>query len=402
MATIQEMRESLSAKVREAQNLLANKGDSVWTEDDQKKYDALIVDCDRIKDQIDRTQKLLDLEAENHFSDAKTKKETGAKSDANGFEIFVRRGFSRLSDAEFAAVRNTMSTTTDSQGGYTVSESVARSVIESVNAYGTMRRISAHVTTASGSPMNFPTSDANEEGEIVKENTQAADADITFGTRAINVYKFSSKVVTVPFELLQDSEVDIVDLVLRRCGMRIGRAQDHFFTTGTGSEQPNGIVTAAKVGVTGQVGKTSEITYENLAALIESIDDGYLRGPKRASFMMSQAARLAVRSMKDTSGRPIWTPSYDAGITEGLAGTLMGYEVHVNNFMDPLGANKIPVAFGLFNPSYLIRDVMDVQIFRFDDSAFIRKGQIGFMAWARAGGNLLALDAVKTLKMAAS
>jgi HK97 family phage major capsid protein len=38
---------------------------------------------------------------------------------------------------------------------------------------------------------------------------------------------------------------------------------------------------------------------------------------------------------------------------------------------------------------------MDVQMFRFTDSAYTKLGQVGFLAWARMGGNLVDSGAVK-------
>ena len=32
---------------------------------------------------------------------------------------------------------------------------------------------------------------------------------------------------------------------------------------------------------------------------------------------------------------------------------------------------------------------MAVEMFRFTDSAFTKKGQVGFLAWMRSGGNLI-------------
>ncbi len=38
---------------------------------------------------------------------------------------------------------------------------------------------------------------------------------------------------------------------------------------------------------------------------------------------------------------------------------------------------------------------MQVTLYRFDDSAYAKNGQVGLLAWARTGGNLLDLNAVK-------
>ena len=60
------------------------------------------------------------------------------------------------------------------------------------------------------------------------------------------------------------------------------------------------------------------------------------------------------------------------------------------------------VAFGDFS-YYKVRDVMDMQIFRFTDSPFTRKGQIGYLAWMRCGGNLIDVGgAIKLYQNSAS
>ena len=37
---------------------------------------------------------------------------------------------------------------------------------------------------------------------------------------------------------------------------------------------------------------------------------------------------------------------------------------------------------------YIIRDVMEATMFRFNDSAYAKLGQVGFLMWMRTGGNL--------------
>ena len=37
-----------------------------------------------------------------------------------------------------------------------------------------------------------------------------------------------------------------------------------------------------------------------------------------------------------------------------------------------------------------------------DSSAFVSKGQIGFLAWSRAGGNLMDVNSVKTYQHSAT
>ena len=66
------------------------------------------------------------------------------------------------------------------------------------------------------------------------------------------------------------------------------------------------------------------------------------------------------------------------------------------------GASAKSLVFGDFS-KYVIRDAMDIQLFRFTDSAYTKLGQVGFLGWMRSGGNLIAVGgAVKLFINAAA
>ncbi|WP_374491602.1 phage major capsid protein [Brachymonas sp.] len=386
--SIQALREHKNDIARQANQLLAEKGDTTWSKDDQAKFDGLMDESERIAGQIAAHQKMLDQRAEQHFIDAARKPADAAKNErAQGVELFLRKSMKDMSAEEVTMVRNTMATTTGSQGGYTVQTDVAREFVDYLKDYGGMRRVADRIATAMGNDMSFPTTDGRAEvGEIVAQNTAASNADAAFGTVPVNTVKFGSKIITVPIELLQDSQIDVVGLVNKRLRDRIGRIQNQKFTGGSGTGEPFGLVTAASVGVTGTTGSTLTVTFDSLVGLTEAVDLAYL-AEGGFTFMMSQAARKMVRLIKDNNGRPIFMPGYGSGDV-AAPDTILGYEIAINNDMPAPAASAKSISFGQ-HKKYLIRDAMEVTLFRFDDSAFMSKGAIGFLAWARAGGNLL-------------
>lgn len=392
--SIQALREQLSQENRAAKALLAEKGSIPWTAEDQKKFDGHMETAERLQAQIDAHQKMLDDDAQANFRDA-TKKDKDQPEAFKALDVFLRKKPEQMTAEERLLIQNTMSTTTGSEGGNTVQTIVASRLIDLMKAYAFMRAVSDQVSTENGADMSFPTSDGTAEtGEWVAQNAAAAAADPTFGTRAVNTFKAGSKVVAVPIELLQDSQIDIAGFVLNRLGQRIGRISNTGYSTGSGTGQPFGFVSVASTGKTGTTGQTLTIIYDDLVDLVDSLDVAYLQGPNEPKFMMSQTMRRVVRKIKDTSGRPIWTPSYDSGMTAGTPDRLLGYPVAINNDMAVPAANAKSLAFGDFK-KYLIRDAMQVTLYRFDDSAYAKNGQVGFLAWARTGGNLLDLNAVK-------
>ena len=79
--------------------------------------------------------------------------------------------------------------------------------------------------------------------------------------------------------------------------------------------------------------------------------------------------------------------------TDGIA-IIDGFEAIVNNDMASMAASAKSILFGDFS-KYVVRDVMQISLFRMDDSFYTKKGQVGFLAVLRSGGNLVDVNAVK-------
>jgi HK97 family phage major capsid protein len=386
---LQAQRERRNALVLEAKNLNDTVVGAAWTKEVGAKYDGLMDEIGQIDDAVMREKKILDLAAESSFADVL--KQVGGKevdsAKASFGARYIKNGFEGFSAEEVSKVRNTLSVGgAASEGGYTVQTEVVKQVLNALKAFGGMRAVSTILQTAQGNPLSYPTSDGtNEIGEIIAENATATASDPSFGTLPLTVYKFSSKIITVPFELLQDSAVDVESFINDRIVTRLGRIGNQVFTTGTGTGQPTGVVTASTAGVTAATGGTVTVTYDNLVDLQHSIDPAYRDG---AFFMMHDSTIKAIRKLKDSNGRPLWVPDFDGGITAAQGGTLLGSPVMLNQQMPVMAANAKSILFGNFK-NYIIRDVMAMNLFRFTDSVYASKGQVGFLAWMRSGGNFI-------------
>lgn len=405
--SVQSLREQRAAIGASVKALIESPN---WNEaDDTPKYDAMMAEIDaidaRIKRIADANEKLA---AETQTQAVAAAAERLGRDNRDGgmalYAKWLRGGDKALNAEEWQQVRATMSTTTGSEGGFTVDSAVANTVLDALKAFGGMRAVSTVIATSGIGAMSFPTSNGTAEvGEIVAENQAATDADVSFGTIGLPVYKYSSKVVTVPFELLQDSSVDIEAFVRNRLTERLGRITNAHFTTGTGSAQPNGVVTAATVGVTAanSTSQVTAVTYDSLVDLQHSVDPAY-RALGRARWMFNDSTMKAIRKIKDGSSRPIFVPGYDQGSPQGSPDTLLGAPITINQDVASMAASARSILFGDFS-FYYVRDVMSMEMFRFTDSAFTKKGQVGFLAWLRSGGNLVDVGgAVKVFVNAAS
>ena len=408
MTSIQALREQRQS-IAVAMAAL-NHADRTWNpEADQPVWDAHLVNLEAIEGQIKRHETITALTAEQFTLDSVDESAARISRDnpkaarqSQLFAKWLRGGDKALTAEDWIEVRNTLSTTTPSEGGYTVESDIASTLIDALKAFGGMRAVAEVFRTEKGNPLSYPTSDGTSEtGEIIAQNTTATAADPTFGTVGLNVFKYSSKIIAVPFELLQDSTIDVEAFVRARLATRLGRITNTHFTVGTGTTQPDGVIPRATVGVTAGNG-TSQVTtivYDSLIDLVHSVDPAYRAGKCR--FMMNDASVKNIRKIKDGQSRPIFNPGYEINVPGGAPDMLLGYPIQINQDVAVMAASAKSIAFGDFS-YYKIRDVMLAEFFRFTDSAYTKLGQVGFLGWMRSGGNLVDQGAVKVFVNAAS
>jgi HK97 family phage major capsid protein len=409
MTSIQALRERRSVLAKTLNDLLDEEKSGKWNNALQEKYDAGMNELDEIDGQVGRITSFHAKVAEDALNGNpdgllnETVRTPGThESKDPSLRAFLVGGFNALTPEAMQAVRsrqtpdirNAMSTTTGSEGGFTVASEYYRQLTEALKLFGGIRSAATILQTGTGAQMNFPTTDATTEvGEIVGQNTQATLGETTFGNVTMDVYKYSSKSIALPFELLQDSMFDLDSYIQRLLAVRIGRITSTHFTTGTGTAQPHGIVTRATSGKVGATGSTLTCSYDDLVDLEHSVDPLYRARPG-VGFMMHDNSLRVVRKIKDTQGRPIFVPGYEQGNPGGAPDRLLGRPIYISQEMAVMAANAKSILFGDLR-SYFLREVMDLTLFRMTDSAYTLKGQVGFVAFNRQGGNLIDTTAVK-------
>lgn len=400
MSKLAQLRARRDAKARDAQTLNSKySADQRMTAEDASALDALLAEVEAIDTEINRENRLNQVAGDEHAEheaamNAATREGGGRSDEAEALRAMLTGGLNALTQEQRNAmlarvnpdIRAAMSTTTGSEGGYTVATEFSRALIEALKAGGSVRSVASTIQTSTGAQMLFPTTDATaEEGEIVGQNTAVTVGETTFGQASLDVYKYSSKSIALPFELLQDSMFDIEAYIKRLLALRLGRIQDKHHVIGTGTTQPYGVVTKSTLGKTGTTGQTTSVTYDDLVDLEHSVDPAYRNG---ARYMMHDSTLKALRKIKDTQNRPIFVPGYETGNPGGAPDRLLGREIVINQYMPVMAANAKSILFGDFS-KYLVRDVMDVTLFRMTDSAFTLKGQVGFVAFCRSGANMV-------------
>jgi len=390
---ILEMREKRAKLLKEARELHQRSVDEKrdMTAEEEAQYNKIMDEIDSLKAKIDREERLL---KEQQEMEERTDRMVGngasggddQRSEENrkkelrelAFRAYLAGGMQNLTPEQQAEMR-ALSATVGNQGGYTVPEGFYNQLIEAMKAYGGMRSVARILNTATGNKLLIPTADNTaQKGRILGESQQIQPSDPSFGQTALDAYKYTSDLILVPIELIQDSAFDIEAWVRQKIAERIFRITNEHFTVGDGIDKPNGIVNAAVVGA--NAAATNAVTPEDLIDLEHSVDPAYRNN---ASFMFHDSTLKALKKLKDAQGRFLWSP----GLTVGAPDTILGYRYTVNQDMPQMDASAKSIIFGDL-ASYWIRDVMDVVIVRFNEK-YMDYGQVGFTAFSRHDGDFI-------------
>jgi HK97 family phage major capsid protein len=285
-------------------------------------------------------------------------------------------------------IRNEQSTVIPSQGGFLTNEEPTNELLSAMKEFGGMREAATVFSTATGNIIPWPTTDRTaNKGSIVGQNKSVGAATArTFGTVNIGAHMYTSGSIAIPFQLLQDSGIDVEAEVVGGLAESLQRGQNEDFTLASGNAEPRGIVPAASLGKTGAAGQTTTATFDDLIDMEHAVDPAYRR--QGCQWMFHDTTLKMLKKIKDGEGRPIWLPDYAAA---NVPAQLMGYAYVINQDMAVMAASAKSMLFGNLK-KYRIRDVMGYLLFRMTDSAYTLLGQVGFVAFLRSDGNFIAAD----------
>ena len=398
MATTQQLRDQRAGvweQMKEVMGLAEREGREL-TAEEREKYDRAEADLDRIGADLERAERheargkqLETVDRLQLVVEGETRGDAPSDDRYNrAFNGYLRGvALSEMDPGDAKALRTgwqearALGVATQSAGGYLAPADFDANLRETILTYSNLLQSVQVINTDSGVAFSWPTvNDTANVGAILAENTQVTEQDVVFGTAQIGAYKYTSKMVRVSMELLQDAAFDVEGFLRRALAERVGRIWNQHFTTGTGSGQPLGIVTGATAGKVGTTGQTTTVTYDDLIDLIDSIDPAY---QGNAAFMLNASTRKSIRKLKDTTGMPLWQPSIQAGVPDQL----LGYGYVINTDMPVPAANAKSILFGDFRAAYLVRQVLGIQILRLNER-YADFGQSAFLGFARADGTV--------------
>lgn len=255
------------------------------------------------------------------------------------------------------------------------------------------------INTSAGESMQFPKLAAHAIAtQVSGQGTTLAGTDPTFDKMTLDAFKYG-ELVKVSSEVLQDTAIDIVSFITRDIGRALGRKIDTDLVAGSGSGQPNGIMTA--IGGAGTIatgGSLIDPTYEKLVDLVYSVNDEYRSNG--AQWLMRDLTAGVLRKLRDgeggTVGAVLWEPSLTAGIQNGQPDRLLGFPVYTDPNVASLASNAKVIAFGDFS-AYYVRTVGAIQL-ESDTSRYFDTDEVGFRGKWRVDGDCIDTTAYNIIK----
>ena len=363
------------------------------------------IEAQEREDRIEACRQALDQE---RFRSYETPRQAEHRSAFNKFLRFGRTGITererqlvfeqRDTDASAqAAGTQSINYTQLTAGGAFVPVGFQHEIDEALKYFcpftdGTVCR---QLDTATGGLLPFPTdNDTSNEAAVLAENTSDTELPVEVGVVNFGAYKYSSRIIRVSLELIQDSAFDFDGYLKKKIALRFGRGYETAFTTGSGSAQPTGVATAVlasgatPVVATGSSSNDGSGTSANsvgsndLFALEGSVDPLYRQNGR---FMLHDKSLTKLKQLLDKYGRPLWVP----GLTANAPDTIIGYPYTINQAMNQIGqagAGAV-LLFGDFQ-HFVVRQVKPYQILRLQER-YAEYGQVGYIAFSRVDSNLV-------------
>jgi HK97 family phage major capsid protein len=292
------------------------------------------------------------------------------------------------------------------KGGYFVAPEMSPRLYNAMKQYDSIfdPEFSNIVESDTGGAMPFPVwSDVSHQAVLVSETTQSVEVMVApINSTQLAAYSYRSQIVAVSNELLKDSGWPIGTILEKIFALRLARGVGQQMITGSGVNQPTGLLTAAtgagativvasgsSVNTGGSETGSNSIGTADVGKLYAALDPAYRSGAK---FYCNDATLQYLNQLIDKNGRPI--VDFSTGNMRGSSiPQIWGIDCAICPSMPTFGAGRNSMCFA--NPLYFIQrrvpSATYVRAFR-QATGLCENDLTGFEMWARFDSNLVSGD----------
>ena len=198
----------------------------------------------------------------------------------------------------------------------------------------------------------------------------------------IDKYRLAA-LLRLPEVFIEDAAFDMERYLIRQLGRAFARAEDRAFISGSGTDEPFGLLHDTEGAEEGA--SASALSFDALIDLYYSVKAEYRTN---GVWLMNDMTALALKKLKDSAGSFLWSGDDD---------TFMGKPVMITEHMPDAEAGAKPILFGDFSCYWIIR--RSPVMIRVLKELFSMKDQIGYIAHEYIDGRLIRREAVKALSI---
>lgn len=286
----------------------------------------------------------------------------------------------------------------DTLGGYFVlPEIIQNEIIKASVLYSPVRDL-ARVQPTGQNSVEIRVRKTTLSAQWVAENgTRTETLGQSYGKELIPTHEMYAFVL-FSRQMLEDEYFSLENDVQADIAEQFGVTEGTAFVTGDGVGKPQGFLTNIPSGNVSAAAGATAITYVDMVKVFHKLKPVYRSSPN-CKWTFNQNTLSAIRQIVDTTGRPLFQPFSDSGLSTANPGTILGKPYVEAVDMPDIATGKITVAVGDFNKCYRFIDRVQMSVQRLEE-LYAASGQVGILVHKRVGGQVVLGEAVAELKQA--
>ena len=262
-----------------------------------------------------------------------------------------------------------------------VDRGFADSIYMKMRDVGPLLQTSEVISTNTSEDIVFPTFGNFSTPALRAEGVALPESEPSFSNITLGAFKYGA-LIPVSNTLLNDSSLSIQNIIAEQAANALQFQLNLDHTTGSGSSEPTGIVTASTdSGITGDAGT---ISADETIEMIYSVDQGYRN--QNSGFMAATNMARDLRLLKDGDQRFLYE------IRVGEPDQVAGYRLVENRHM-AYGSGEKSLLFGDLS-QYKIRFAGGIDVASSTDFAF-NEDVTTIRVMAKADGNIAQGEAIR-------
>lgn len=339
MTKLMEMLDKRNTLITEARTLVdkADKEKRNMTDEEKGRYDTIMKDAIDLKDNIDREQRLIDMEKENAEAALRRSKDKDApKTPEAELRTKAFRSFCRDDRGMSADEVRALSTGSDTQAGYlNAPQEFVQQLIKKVDDLVFIEKLSTQHPTNNANGLGFPTleTDFDDFTMITEIKTAPEETGMKFGKREFKPHP-SSKLIKISDAMLRADGMNPETIVMERAAYKYSILKENKYLIGTGNQEPLGLFVASAQGI--NTDRDVTMTYsddfhaDDILNTKYSVKAQYMNSGK-SGWLFNRSAVLKLAKIKDGTGRYMFEMTEKMGQMDQLKGSPLYMSEYVPN-----------------------------------------------------------------------